>query len=166
MAAIDYNKLVQILRSAEASDIPEEKCIAANRFRGFLHSRNSDDSDTIYDIPMFTAEELRKGAETARRENLIAVDCSFENCLRRIDRAQAAARFLYALNEETFHFYGSFDMDRVARGVYHALHYSRWQGYAVPNLHKSAELARLLVDIGYVAKDDDGFFLNWRDIIH
>lgn len=166
MMTIDYDKLVQILRSAEASDLPEEKCIAANRFRGFILSRRKDEADTLYDIPMFTAEELRKGAETARRENLIAVDCSFENCLRRIDRAQAAARFLYALNEETSHFYGSFDMDRVARGVFHALHYSRWQGYAVPNLYKSGSLARLLVDIGYIAKDDDGFFLNWRDIIH
>ena len=160
-----YDKLVQILRSAEASDLPEEKCIAANRFRGFLLSRRKDETDTICDIPMFTADELRKGAEIARREYIVAADCSFENCLRRIDRAQAAALFLHLLNGETVHFSGSSaDLDHVARGVHAALRYCRLRGYAVPNLHKSAELARLLVDIGYVARDEDGFCLNWRDI--
>lgn len=163
MKNIDYKKLVQILRSAEDSGLPEEKYIAANRFRGFILSRRNDEADTICDIPMFTAEELRKGAEIARRENVVAADCSFENCLRRIDRAQAVALFLYALNGETIHFFMSSDLDKVARGVYFALKYCIWKGYAVPNLHKSADLARLLVDIGFITKEDEGFFLNWRD---
>lgn len=162
-----YEKLVQVLRSAEASGLPEEKCIAANRFRGFILSRRKDEADTLYDIPMFTAEELREGAEIARRENIVAADCSFENCLRRIDRAQAAALFLHVLNGEAVHFYRpSADMDDVARGVYFALKYCRWRGYAVPNLHKSADLARLLVDTGFITKEDDGFCLTWRDISH
>lgn len=163
MMNIDYNKLVQVLRSAEASDIPEEKCIAANRFRGFILSRRKDEADTICDIPMFTAEELREGAEIARRENIVAADCSFECCLLRIDRAQAAAMFLRALMGETIHFYGSSDLDKVARGVYFALKYCRWKGYAVPNLHKSADLARLLVDTGLITKEDDGFDMNLFD---
>lgn len=167
MTVIDYNKLVQILRSAEASGLPKEKCSAANRFRGFIRSRRNDDSDTICDIPMFTAKELREGAEIVRREYIVAADCSFENCLRRIDRAQAAALFLHVLNGETIHFYrSSADLDDVARGVYLALNCCRWKGYAVPNLHKSADLTRLLVDIGFITKEDDGFRLSWRDIIH
>lgn len=167
MISIDYAKLVQILRSAEASDIPEEKCIAANQFRGFALSRRKDEADTICDIPMFTAEELREGAEIARRENIVAADYSFECCLLRIDRAQAAAMFLRTLTGEAIHFYRpSADLDKVARGVYFALKYCRWKGYAVPNLHKSADLARLLVDIGFIAKDENGFSLNWRNPIH
>lgn len=161
-----YAKLVQILRSAEASGLPEEKRIAANRYRGFILSRRKDEADTLCDIPMFTAEELREGAEIARRENIVAADCSFENCLRRIDRAQAVALFLHVLNGETIHFYGSSDLDRVARGVHAALRFCRLRGYVVPNLHKSAELARLLVDIGFITKEDDGFRLNWRNLSH
>lgn len=160
MINIDYAKLVQILRSAEASGRPEEKCIAANRLRGFMLSRRKDEADTICDIPMFTAEELLEGAEIARREDIVAADFSFENCLRRIDRAQAVARFLRALTGEVIHFYGSSDLDKVARGVYFALKFCRWYGYAVPNLHKSADLARLLVDTGLITKEDDGFDMN------
>lgn len=163
MNTIDYEKLVQVLRSAEDSGLPEEKCIAANRFRGFILSRRKDEADTICDIPMFTAEELREGAEIALREDIVAADYSFECCLLRIDRAQAAARFLRALMGETIHFYGSSDLDKVARGVYFALKYCRWKGYAVPNLHKSADLARLLVDTGLITKEDDGFSMNLFD---
>lgn len=164
MAAIDFNKLVQILRSAEASGLPKEKCIAANRFRGFLLSRRKDETDTICDIPMFTAEELREGAEIARREDMIAVGFSFECCLIRIDRAQAAARFLRWLKGEAVHFYDrSSNLDDIARDVRRTLNYCRWYGYAVPNLHKSAELARLLVDIGFITKDADGFRMNVFD---
>lgn len=163
MNTIDYEKLVQVLRSAEDSGLPEEKYIAANRFRGFILSRRKDEEDTICDIPMFSAEELREGAEIARRENIVAADFSFECCLLRIDRAQTAARFLRALMGETIHFYGPSNLDRVERGVYFALKYCRWNGYAVPNLHKSADLARLLVDTGLITKEDEGFSMNLFD---
>ena len=163
MKPIDFEMLVRILRSAEASGRPEEKRYAANRFRGFVLSRRNDDSDTVCDIPMFTAEELRKGEEIVWREYITLADCSFDAALIRIDRAQAAAMFLRALNGETVHFYGSSDLDKVARGVYFALKYCRWKGYAVPNLHKSADLARLLVDTGLITKDGDGFDMNLFD---
>ena len=64
---------------------------------------------------------------------------------------------------ETIHFYGSSNLDRVERGVYFALKYCRWNGYAVPNLHKSADLARLLVDTGLITKEDEGFSMNLFD---
>ena len=163
-----YEKLVQVLRSAEASGLPEEKRIAEGWYRAFVISRHKDETDTIHDIPMFTAEELRKGAEIARHENIVAddLDLSFESFLIRLDRAQAAARFLRALDGETIYFDGSSNLNKLVRGVHSALKYCLMDGYAVPNLYKSGNLARLLVDIGYIAKDDDGFFLNWRDIIH
>lgn len=161
-----YEKLVQVLRSAEASDIPEEKRVAEGWYRAFVISRHKDEIDSIHDVPMFTAEELREGAEIARRENIVADDLSFESCLIHLDRAQAAARFLRALDGETIYFDGSSNLNKLVRGVHSALKYCLMDGYAVPNLHKSGNLARLLVDIGYIAKDDDGFRLIWRDIIH
>ena len=161
-----YEKLVKVLRSAEASGLPEEKRVAEGWYRAFVISRHKDETDTIHDVPMFTAEELRKGAEIARRENIVADDLSFESCLIYLDRAQVAARFLRALMVETIHFDGTFSLNKLVRGVHSALKYCLMEGYTVPNLYKSGNLARLLVDIGYIAKDDDGFFLNWRDIIH
>jgi hypothetical protein len=160
-----YEKLVQILRSAEASDIPKEKNIAEAWFHGFIISRRKDETDTLYDIPMFTAEELREGAEIARRENIVAadLDLSFESCLIYLDRAQAAAMFLRALMGETIHFDGAFSLNKVVRSVHSALKYCLMNGYTVPNLYKSGNLARLLVDTGFITKDDDGFSLNWRD---
>lgn len=158
-----YEKLVQVLRSAEASDIPEEKRVAEGWYRGFVISRHKDETDTIHDVPMFTAEELHKGAEIARREDIVKVDHSFEGYLIRLDRAQAAARFLRALMMEAVCFDGTFNLNKVVRGVHSALKYCLMDGYAVPNLYKSGNLARLLVDTGFITKDDEGFSLNWRD---
>lgn len=159
MVAI-YEKLVQVMRSAEASDIPEEKRVARGWYHAFVTSRHKDETDTIHDVPMFTAEELREGAEIARRENIVANDCSFESCLIYLDRAQAAAMFLRALMGETIHFDGTFSLNKVIRSVHSALKYCLMNGYAVPNLYKSGNLARLLVDIGFITKDDDGFSMN------
>lgn len=161
-----YEMLVKVMRSAEASDIPEEKRIAEGWYRGFVISRHKDETDTIHDVPMFTAEELREGAEIARRENIVAADLSFESCLIRLDRAQVAARFLRALMGETIRFDGTFSLNKVVRGVHSALKYCLMDGYAVPNLYKSGNLARLLVDVGFITKEDDGFCLTWRDISH
>lgn len=158
-----YEKLVQVLRSAEASDIPKEKSIAEAWFHGFIISRRKDETDTIHDIPMFTAEELREGAEIARRENVVAGDFSFESHLHRVDRARVAARFLYALDGEAIRFEGTSSLNKLIRGVHFALKYCLGKGYVVPNLYKSGNLARLLVDTGFITKDKDGFSLNWRD---
>lgn len=158
-----YEKLVQVLRSAEASDIPQEKRIAEGWFRRFVISRHEDKTDTIHDVPMFTAEELREGAEIARREDIVEADFSFEGYLIRLDRAQAAARFLCALDGEAILFDGTSSLNRLVRGVHSALKYCLMDGYSVPNLYKSGNLARLLVDTGFITKDDEGFSLNWRD---
>lgn len=158
-----YEKLVQVLRSAESSDIPEEKRIAEGWYRGFMISRHKDETDTIHDIPMFTAEELHKGAEIAQRENIVADDLSFESCLIYLDRAQVAARFLRALMGEAIHFDGTFSLNKLVRGVHSALKYCLMDGYAVPNLYKSGNLARLLVDTGLIIKEDEGFSMNLFD---
>ena len=157
-----FEKLVKVMRSAEASDIPEEKRIAKAWYHAFVISRHKDETDTIHDVPMFTAEELREGAEIARRENIVAddLDFSFESCLIRLDRAQAAAMFLRALMGETIHFDGTFSLNKVVRGVHSALKYCLMNGYTVPNLYKSGNLARLLVDTGFITKEDDGFSMN------
>ena len=158
-----YEKLVQVLRSAEASGLPEEKRIAEGWYRAFVISRHKDETDTIHDVPMFTAEELREGAEIARRENIVADDLSFESCLIYLDRAQVAARFLRALMGETIHFDGAFSLNKLIRGVHSALKYCLMDGYAVPNLYKSGNLARLLVDTGLITKEDEGFSMNLFD---
>lgn len=158
-----YEKLVQVLRSAEASGLPEEKRVAEGWYRGFVISRHKDETDTIHDIPMFTAEELREGAEIALRESSVADDLSFESCLIYLDRAQVAARFLRALMGETIRFDGTFSLNKLVRGVHSALKYCLMDGYAVPNLYKSGNLARLLVDTGLITKEDEGFSMNLFD---
>mgnify|MGYP000906510723 CR=1 FL=1 len=158
-----YEKLVKVLRSAESSGLPEEKRIAEGWYRAFMISRHKDETDTIHDVPMFTAEELREGAEIALRENIVAADLSFESCLIYLDRAQVAARFLRALDGEAIYFDGFSNLNKLVRGVHSALKYCLMDGYAVPNFYKSGNLARLLVDTGFITKEDDGFSMNLFD---